>query len=153
MQGQRAGSSTAQGSTSTSYSKKVEIFTDSGEYDGSRMKFEEWWVKAQAWLKVNKHAILAGSQDAVGVILSWFKGLKTGHFTQVCFTQATQGIYEWDHLVCDVEELFQKKALYLQAEVNDSHAVELLERNTMPGMIARIFQEGKWMENLIDYLK
>ena len=48
MQGQRAGSSTAQGSTSTSYSKKVEIFTDSGEYDGSRMKFEEWWVKAQA---------------------------------------------------------------------------------------------------------
>ena len=92
-------------------------------------------------------------QDAVGVILSWFKGLKTGHFTQICFTQAAQGTYEWDQLICDVEELFQKKALYLQAEVNDSHAVELLERNTTPGMIARIIQEGKWMEDLIDYLK
>ena len=45
------------------------------------------------------------------------------------------------------------EALYLQAEVDDSHAVELLERNTVPDMIAKIFQEGKWMEDLIDYLK
>ena len=31
--------------------------------------------------------------------------------------------------------------------------VELLEKNTMPGTIARIFQEGKWMEDPINYLK
>ena len=45
------------------------------------------------------------------------------------------------------------EALYLQAEIDDSHAVELLEKNIVPGTIARIFQEGKQMEDLIDYLK
>ena len=45
------------------------------------------------------------------------------------------------------------EALYLQAEIDDSHAVELLEKNTAPGTIARIFQEGKRIEDLIDYLK
>ena len=45
------------------------------------------------------------------------------------------------------------KALYLQVEVDDLHMVELLEQNTAPGTIARIFQEGKQMEDLIDYLK
>ena len=45
------------------------------------------------------------------------------------------------------------EALYLQVEIDDLHAVELLEKNTAPGTIARIFQEGKWMEDPIDYLK
>ena len=45
------------------------------------------------------------------------------------------------------------EALYLQAEVDNSYTVELLKRNTVPGMIARIFQEWKWMEDLIDYLR
>ena len=45
-QAQGAGPSTAQGAMSTSlYSKKVEIFNDPGEYDGSKAKFEEWWAK------------------------------------------------------------------------------------------------------------
>ena len=168
-------------STSASYSKKVEIFTDSGEYDGSKAKFEEWWAKAQVWLKVNEHAIPEGSQDAVGAILSWLKGPKAGLFAQVHLTQAAQGFYTWPELVRDVEGLFcttNKKdwarkelrelkqgktptddfivkweALYLQAEVDNSHAVELLERNTAPGTIARIFQEGKWMEDPLEYLK
>ena len=45
------------------------------------------------------------------------------------------------------------KALYLQVEIDDSHTVELLEKNTASGAIARIFQEGKQMEDPIDYLK
>ena len=45
------------------------------------------------------------------------------------------------------------EALYLQVEIDDSHAVELLEKNTTPGTIAQIFQEGKQMEDPIDYLK
>ena len=45
-QAQGAGPSTAQGMTTTlSYSKKVEIFNDLGEYDGSKVKFKEWWAK------------------------------------------------------------------------------------------------------------
>ena len=105
------------------------------------------------------------------------KGLKAGPFTQVRLTQAAQGTYTWNQLVNDVEGLFhttnkkdwarkelkQEKlptddfivkweALYLQVEIDDSHMVELLERNTVPGTIARIFQEGKWMDDLINYL-
>ena len=45
------------------------------------------------------------------------------------------------------------EALYLQVEIDNLHAVELLERNTMPGTIARIFQEGKQMDDPIDYFK
>ena len=182
LQAQGAGPSTAQGMTSTSsYSKKVEIFNDPGEYNGSKVKFEEWWAKMQAWLTVNQHAIPASSQDTVGTVLSWLKGPKAGPFAQVCLTQAAQGTYTWNQLVSDVEGLFcttnkkdwarkelrklkqgklatdnfivKWKALCLQAEIDDSHAVELLEKNIVLGTIAQIFQEGKWMEDLIDYLK
>ena len=45
------------------------------------------------------------------------------------------------------------EALYLQAEVDDWHVIGLLERNTAPGTIARIFQEGKQMKDPLDYLK
>ena len=34
------------------------------------------------------------------------------------------------------------KALYLQADIDNLHACELLEKNTAPGTIARLFQEG-----------
>ena len=43
-QAQGAGPSIAMVTTSL-YSKKVEIFNDLGEYDGSKAKFEEWWAK------------------------------------------------------------------------------------------------------------
>ena len=86
LQAQGAGPSTAQGSSSATYSKKVEIFNDPGEYDRSKAKFEEWWAKTQAWLKVNKHAIPAGSQDAVSAILSQLKGPKASSFAQVHLT-------------------------------------------------------------------
>ena len=130
---------------------------------------------------VNQHAIPAGSQDTVGTVLSQLKGPKAGPFTQVCLTQAAQGSYMWNRLVNNIEGLFcttNKKdwarkelcelkqgklpsddfivkweALYLQAEIDDLHVVELLEKNTAPGTIARIFQEGKWMDDPVNYLK
>ena len=107
-QAQGAGPSTAQGTASIlSYSKKVEIFNDPGEYDGSKAKFEEWWAKMQAWLTINQHAIPAGSQNAVSAVLSRLKEPKAGPFTQVCLTQAAQGTYTWNPLVSDVEGLFR----------------------------------------------
>ena len=82
-----------------------------------------------------------------------------------------QGTYTWNRLVNNVEGLFHTtnkkdwarkelrelkqgkllmddfivkwEALYLQVEVDNLHTVELLERNTTPGTIARIFQEDK----------
>ena len=87
----------------------------------------------------------------------------------------------WGHLVNNVEGLFHTinkkdwahkelqelkqgklptndfivkwEALHLQVKVDNLRTVELLERNTTPGMIARIFQEGKWMKDPIDHLK
>ena len=106
MQTQGAGPSTVQGTTFAFYSKKVEIFTDPGEYNGSKAKFEEWWAKAQAWLKVNEHAIPASSQDAIGTILSWLKGPKAGPFIQVHLMQVAHRTYKWDQLIWNVEGLF-----------------------------------------------
>ena len=45
------------------------------------------------------------------------------------------------------------EALYLQADIDDSHMVELLERNTTPGTITRIFQEEKWQDDPLQYFK
>ena len=81
--------------TTSSYSKKVEIFNDPGEYDGSKEKFEEWWAKMQAWLMVNQHAIPTGLQNTVSAVLSRLKGPKAGPFAQVCLTQVAQGTYMW----------------------------------------------------------
>ena len=182
VQGQGASPSTAQAMVPISlYLKKIEIFNDLGEYDRSKAKFEERWAKMQAWLMVNQHTIPTGSQDAVSTVLFRLKGLKAGSFTQVHLMQVAQGTYMWRCLVNDVEELFYMinkkdwawkelhelkqgklptdnfimkwKALYLQVEVDDLHVVKLLEQNTMPGTIPRIFQEGKWMDDPIDYLK
>ena len=79
-----------------SYSKKVEIFNDPGEYDGSKAKFEEWCAKMQAWLMVNQHVIPASLQDTVGAVLSWLKGPKASPFTQVHLIQVAQGTYTWN---------------------------------------------------------
>ena len=172
LQAQGAGPSTAQGMMTTlSYSKKVEIFNNPGEYDGSKAKFKEWWAKMQAWLTVNQHAIPASSQDTVSTVLSRLKGPKAGPFAQVHLMQVVQGTYTWNRLVSDIEGLFRTtnkkdwarkelcelkqgklatdnfiikwEALYLQVERDNSHTVELLEKNTVPDTIARIFQEGK----------
>ena len=96
-QAQGAGPSTAQGTaTTSSYSKKVEIFNDPREYNGSKAKFKEWWAKMQAWLMVNQHTIPTGSQDAVSAVLSRLKGPKAGPFAQVRLMQAAQGTYTWN---------------------------------------------------------
>ena len=107
LQAQGAGPSTAQRTSSTTYSKKVEIFNNPGEYNRSKVKFKEWWAKAQAWLKVNEYTIPAGSQDTISAVLSQLKGPKAGLFTQVHLTQAAQGSYTWAKLVNDVKGLFK----------------------------------------------
>ena len=38
------------GSAGGSTGTKVEIFQDPGSYDSSASKFEEWWMKLNAWL-------------------------------------------------------------------------------------------------------
>ena len=181
LQAQGAGPSIAQAMTSTSsYSKKVEIFNNPGEYNGLKAKFKEWWDKIQVWLMVNQHMIPAGSQYTIDAVLFHLKGPKVGPFAQVHLMQVAQENYSWDQMVSNIEELFyttnkkdwtrkelcelkQEKiltddfivkweALYLQADINNSYMVELLERNTMPGTITRIFQEGKCYDSLFSLL-
>ena len=71
-------------SSSSSYSKsKVEVFTDSNEYDSSFVKFYEWWAKMKGWLNINHYVIEEGSYNAVIAVLSQLKGPKAGPFAQV----------------------------------------------------------------------
>ncbi|RTR35484.1 hypothetical protein EKG38_24685 [Shewanella canadensis] len=85
------------------YSKKIEVFNDPGEYDGSKAKFEEWWAKMRAWLKLNEHAIAPESHEAVLAVLSRLKGAKAGPFAQTCITKGTA--YTWAELVSDIKGL------------------------------------------------
>ena len=130
---------------------------------------------------VNQYTIPASLQDAVSAVLSWLKGPKAGPFAQVCLTQVAQETYNWTQMVSNIEGLFHTtnkkdwarkelqelrqgktptdnfivkwKALYLQADIENSYAVDLLERNTVPDIIARIFQERKWQDDPLQYLK
>ena len=51
-------------------SKKVEVFTDLGNFNGEISHFEEWWLKMKTWLNINQPTILPKSYDAVVVVLS-----------------------------------------------------------------------------------
>ena len=71
---------------------KVEIFTDPGMYDGSKSKFEDWWMKIQAWLDSNPKQFsyidtdgneIINGKNCIYAILSHLKRAKGSHFTEV----------------------------------------------------------------------
>ena len=53
-----AGVGTSRGASTAGSTAKVEIFQDPGSYDGSVAKFEEWWMKMNAWLEC--HPVMLG---------------------------------------------------------------------------------------------
>src|SRR6266576_2665562 len=70
-------------------SRKIELFADPGEYDGSKAKFEEWWAKMKTWLNVNRSNVQWGSYDAVVAVLSRLKGPTAGRLAQTRLNQGT----------------------------------------------------------------
>src|SRR6266576_539439 len=86
-------------------SRKVEVFTDPGDYEGNKAKFEEWWSKIKGWLYVNRRSITPESPDAVMAVLSRLKGPKAGQFAQTRLKRGDE--YMWNQLEYEIENLFR----------------------------------------------
>ena len=100
-------------------SAKIEIFSDSGPYDGFKAKFEEWWMKACAWMDCNPHhfAMKDADEDLVSnakmrvyAILSWLHRQKGSYFAETELLKLEQGVpvftEDWDAFVNEIEGLF-----------------------------------------------
>ena len=101
-------------------SAKIEIFSDPGPYDGSKAKFEEWWMKACAWMDCNPHHFATKDADGdlvpnakmrVYAILSRLCGQKGSYFAETKLLKLEQGVSafaeDWDAFVNKVEGLFR----------------------------------------------
>ena len=101
-------------------SGKIEIFSDPGPYDGSKAKFEEWWMKAHAWMDCNPHHFTTKDTDRdlvpnakmrVYAILSRLRRQKGSYFAEIELLKLDQGISafadDWGTFVNEVEGLFQ----------------------------------------------
>ena len=100
-------------------SAKIEIFSDPGPYDGSKAKFEEWWMKAHACMDCNPHHFAMKDADGdlvpnvkmrMYTILSRLCGQKGSYFAETELLKLEQGILvfaeDWDIFVNEVEGLF-----------------------------------------------
>ena len=98
---------------------KIEIFLDPGSYDGSKAKFEEWWMKAHAWMDCNPHHFATKDMDGdlvsnakmrVYAILSRLHSQKGSYFTETELLKLEQDVLVfakgWDTFVNEVEGLF-----------------------------------------------
>ena len=105
--------------TSRGSSGKIEIFSDPGSYDGSKAKFEEWWMKAHAWMDCNprhfarKDAdgdLVSNAKMRVYTILFRLCGQKGSYFAEIKLLKLEQGVSafaeDWDAFVNKVEGLF-----------------------------------------------
>ena len=104
----------AGGSTS-----KVEIFQDPGSYDSSASKFEEWWMKLNAWLDC--HPKQFSEKDPQGhkvpalkprmyVVLSRLKGSKGAHYAKMELKKLTNGKsphWYWELFATEIEGVFR----------------------------------------------
>lgn len=79
-------------SRSADSTSKVEIFMDPRTYDGSKLKFEDWWTKMQAWLDCNSKQFsyinadggkIINEKNYAYIIFSCFKEAKGSHFVEV----------------------------------------------------------------------
>ena len=100
-------------------SGKIEIFSDSGSYDSSKAKFEEWWMKACTWMDCNPHHFATKDDDGdlvsnakmrVYAILSRLHRQKRSYFTETELLKLEQGVLvfakDWDTFINKVEGLF-----------------------------------------------
>ena len=135
-------------------SKKVEVFTDPGNFNGEISHFEEWWLKMKTWLNINQLTIPPKSYDAVVAVLSRMKQ-KAGTFSAQWLEKGQT--YTWSELEvdivkqyrptarpdwarqklwrlkqgntqsCDYVDLFTK--YFKDAGIGHSHAIDILEQN------------------------
>ena len=106
------------GGSGTGRGTKVEIFQDPRSYDGSVSKFEEWWMKINAWLE--RHLKQFQEKDMQGydvpalkprmyVVLSQLKGLKGAHYAEMELKKLVDGKslhWYWELFTMEIEGVF-----------------------------------------------
>ena len=102
LQAQAAATATAQ------TAKISKLLADPGLFDGSMVKFEEWWAKVKAWQAENHLVMPANMDKPVRAVLSQLEGLKAGSFTRTRMEMLNVGTpYTWGQLCQEMEELFR----------------------------------------------
>ena len=98
---------------------KVEIFQDPRSYDGLASKFEEWWMKLNAWLDC--HPKQFSEKDLQGhevptlkpqmyAVLSHLKGSKGAHYTKMELKKLADGKllhWYWELFTMEIEGVFR----------------------------------------------
>lgn len=156
-------------SMTTKASKKVDVFSDPGTFHGEINKFDEWWLKIQTWLRLNKDVVPEKSYDAVVAVLSRMGGQRGTTFSTTRLEQGTA--YKWDQLVIDIEKQFRPTArpdwaleklwnhkqtesirafdfadmfrkYFRESGISGSHAINILEQNILPEIRDQIIRNG-----------
>ena len=107
------------GGSGGSTRSKVEIFQDPGSYDGLASKFEEWWMKLNAWLDC--HPKQFSEKDLQGhevpalkphmyVVLSRLKGSKGVHYAEMELKKLADGKSPhryWELFATEIKGVFR----------------------------------------------
>ena len=98
---------------------KVEIFQDPGSYDGSASKFEEWWMKMNAWLECHPKQFQEKDKQGHDVpalkprmyaVLSRLKGSKGSHYAEMELKKLADGKslhHYWELFAVEIEGVFR----------------------------------------------
>ena len=173
---------TAATATATTQSAKIsKLLADPGSFDGSMVKFEEWWAKVKAWQAKNYLAMPANTDKLVRAVLSRLEGPRAGSFARTRMEMLNVGTpYMWAQLCREMEELFrpanqkdwaQKKLrefkqgrlpidewiikfqTYSQsAQLNSGQLIDIIEQNIDPSIICKIIEDDTRPTNLTDYI-
>ena len=104
MQAQATATATATAQTA----KISKLLADPGLFDGSMVKFEEWWAKVKAWQAENHLAMPSNMDKLVQAVLSRLEGPKARSFAQTRMEMLNMGTpYTWAQLCREMEELFR----------------------------------------------
>ena len=98
---------------------KVEIFQDPRSYDGSASKFEEWWMKMNAWLECHPKQFQEKDKQGHDVpalkprmytVLSRLKGSKGSHYAEMELKKLADGKLlhrYWELFTIEIEGVFR----------------------------------------------
>ena len=104
MQAQATATATATAQTA----KISKLLADPGLFDGSMVKFEEWWAKVKAWQAENHLAMPSNMDKLVQAVLSRLEGPKARSFARTRMEMLNMGTsYTWAQLCREMEELFR----------------------------------------------
>ena len=106
------------GSGGTGRPAKVEIFQDPRSYDGLASKFEEWWMKINAWLECHPKQFAEKDHNGNEIptlkprmytVLSWLKGTKGAHYVEMELKKLVdrKSLHRyWELFATEIEGLF-----------------------------------------------